>query len=284
MTFDAYELSARQGRPVELLEFTDGTDTWRYAVRDQDYTWNGQTWTAETIQRGRIQQSGKLDQERLELRFPSGNTMARRFLDGLGEAVTSVTVRRGHDGDPAAEFVVAWKGRVLGAAISGDVITLTCESIFTAMRRHGLRRRWQRTCSHALYGRGCNLNQADFAEGPFAVGAVSQTAVTVPGAAAQPDGYYSGGLIDAEGASRFILRHTGGQLVLSRAHDAMAAAVAQAGYGLNYGNYYGGVPATLYPGCDRTLQTCEQRFANNANFGGWPWIPKKNPMGGSSIV
>ena len=39
----------------------------------------------------------------------------------------------------------------------------------------------------------------------------------------------------------------------------------------------------LYPGCDRTLATCTAKFGNSANFGGFPFIPTKNPFGGSPI-
>jgi len=40
----------------------------------------------------------------------------------------------------------------------------------------------------------------------------------------------------------------------------------------------------IYPGCDRVRATCESKFDNLDNFGGFPWIPTKNPFGGSSIV
>ena len=51
----------------------------------------------------------------------------------------------------------------------------------------------------------------------------------------------------------------------------------------NSGTYVawkGGVGAvTLHPGCDRTLATCKGRFANQINYGGFPWIPGQNPYG-----
>ena len=38
-----------------------------------------------------------------------------------------------------------------------------------------------------------------------------------------------------------------------------------------------------YPGCDGTWNTCINKFNNWKNYGGQPWIPIKNPMGGESI-
>jgi hypothetical protein len=35
---------------------------------------------------------------------------------------------------------------------------------------------------------------------------------------------------------------------------------------------------SYYPGCDRTRLTCSLKFGNIANFGGFPWVPQKNPF------
>jgi hypothetical protein len=41
---------------------------------------------------------------------------------------------------------------------------------------------------------------------------------------------------------------------------------------------------TLYPGCDHTLGAAGcAKFANTDNFGGTPFIPNKNPFGGTAI-
>jgi hypothetical protein len=40
----------------------------------------------------------------------------------------------------------------------------------------------------------------------------------------------------------------------------------------------------MYAGCDHLLATCRDRFSNVANFGGFPWIPQKNPFSGDAIV
>ena len=284
MTFEAFEQSARQGRPVELFEFVQGAQTWRFTSYDEDYSWNGHMWAAETIGRGRISQSGKADQAGMSLKFPRSNPLAAAFLSGLVEQVTSLTVRRGHLGDPDEEFTVSWKGRVVGGQGDGPEITLSCESAFTSLRRQGLRRRWQRNCPHALYGRGCKLDKASFAEGPFAVSGISGLTVSVPDAALRPDGWYTGGMLEAEDSLRFILAHAGNQLVLSRPFIALADAVAAAGWDRAWDQQWSGAPVVLYPGCDRTETTCNSKFANGLNFGGWRYIPRKNPMGGSSIV
>ena len=45
-----------------------------------------------------------------------------------------------------------------------------------------------------------------------------------------------------------------------------------------------GVAFEAFAGCDRTFATCQSKFGNSLNFGGFPWIPAKNPFAGDSIV
>jgi hypothetical protein len=56
------------------------------------------------------------------------------------------------------------------------------------------------------------------------------------------------------------------------------------GYGYSYGNSYGSQTVNLYPGCNKSMDHCINRFDNILNYGGFPWIPGKNPFGGTSIV
>ncbi|MEW6169845.1 MAG: phage BR0599 family protein [Pseudomonadota bacterium] len=62
------------------------------------------------------------------------------------------------------------------------------------------------------------------------------------------------------------------------AHSADSITLAAVPPGLSVG-----ATVVLYPGCDHTLSTCESKFGNSANFGGFPFIPTKNPFGGSPI-
>ena len=44
-----------------------------------------------------------------------------------------------------------------------------------------------------------------------------------------------------------------------------------------------GDTVTAYPGCDHDNSTCSGKFANIDNYGGFPFIPEKNPMDGTSV-
>jgi len=96
--------------------------------------------------------------------------------------------------------------------------------------------------------------------------------VTVNAAAAQPFGWYAGGYLEYDvvtGISerRFITDHTSGALTLTTVPAGLVV----------------GATVRVYPGCDHTLATCASKFGNAANYGGFPFMPTKNPFDGSPL-
>ncbi len=97
--------------------------------------------------------------------------------------------------------------------------------------------------------------------------AVEGATLRVSGLSSKPDGFFSKGLLLSTSAgAREIVSHAGEAVVLRRALPGLSA----------------GDPVTLRAGCDKTKETCDAR-GNIANFGGWPFIPWKNPMTGDPV-
>lgn len=206
--------------------------------------------------------------------FPISDGWARRFLGPPGDPVT-LTMFRGHHHDPSGEVVAWWKGRVVSGRAEGERIILRCESVFTSMKRLGVRAVYQRTCRHALYSGGCGLDLASWqtAGTVSAIGA-RKVGLTIAEAAAQPDGYFTGGILQHGAALAYIARHSGTSVRLSARLPALEDDLAA----------NGSAAVLLAPGCDLSRRTCANKFSNVENYGGFPWIPGKNPFGGSSIV
>ena len=284
MTYQTIDSSIQDGAVVELYEFNQGSSVWRFTNAALDYTWGGFVWAAAPISRDEITQNSEMNQAGITLSFPIDNAFAFQFIADLQEQVTTVTLRRGHVSDVDDEFVVYWKGRVAASSVDEVQINLNCESVFTSLRRPGLRAVYQRLCRHALYRRGCNVDKAAYALATH-VNSGSGTALAVQAAAVSPDGWYTGGMIvDSDGGARFILSHIGASLILSRPSTALDATITNSGWNKSWNGNWNGAGVTLYPGCNHDRQTCNDKFGNLPNFGGFPFIPTKNPFGGSSIV
>lgn len=284
MTYEAFEISGYSGTPVELYDFVQGSLHYRYTSACTDVIYGGYTYSAIPLTRENITQNDEMNQAGISIKLPRDNTLASLLSSVLQEAVCTLTIFRGHTEDPDHEFAVYWRGRVVGISVDGSDALLNCESVYTSLRRAGLRARYQKMCRHSLYGRGCFVDKSAFGV-TYPISQVSGVTATIPGAAGHADGWFTGGMLQApDGSLRFIMQHVGDILALSRVHVQLASDVQGSGWGQNYGNLYGGVPVILYPGCDHSMETCNLKFSNLPNYGGFPFIPTKNPMGGSSIV
>lgn len=282
MTYDLAETSTAEGQPYFLYLFAEGDQVWRFTSRAASWTSpagtiadeaEDLTWEASAVSHGSVVQSSDPRRVDLSVSFPLSDPFARRYLGPRGRAVTTLTIFRGHEQVPA-EVVAHWKGRVVSARLNGQHITLRCESLFTAMRREGVRAKYQRLCRHALYSRGCRLDIEAFFVGGTAT-ARSALQITVAEAAFLPGGWFRGGVLRHAGLLGFITGHVGDTLTLAGRMPELEAAIDD--------------PETVAlvkfaPGCDLRRDTCKAKFDNLLNFGGFPDIPGRNPFGGTSII
>ncbi len=103
---------------------------------------------------------------------------------------------------------------------------------------------------------------------PGTVLAVTGTTLRVAAAATQPDGYFVAGLVSTLDGQRMIVGQAGDALTLIAPLPILAA----------------GMSVELFAGCDHATATCQARFNNLAHYGGFPFIPGKNPFAGDAIV
>jgi uncharacterized phage protein (TIGR02218 family) len=286
MTYASIEASTAEGRPYFLYQFIEATQVWRFTSQAGDWTSAGSggdtiTWDAAAVAHGDVVQTSEIERGRLELTWPLSHPFARRFLTPMGNQPMTLTIFRGHE-QVLGETVAHWKGRVVGAEVEGQRIILQAESVFSTLRRAGVRAKYQRLCRHALYGRGCGLDIALHWQSDV-ITSVAVNAVIIPQAAEMPDGWYRGGVLRFGTELGFITDHTGPTLTLSRPMPDLAASIATPEVDPDTGEPMP-VLADIAPGCDLRAATCAAKFGNLANFGGFPEIPGRNPFGGSSIV
>lgn len=266
MSYDTPESSVDQGQPYFLYLFDNGVTPARFCSDPVTLTKMGEDWLPSPVAHADIEQTGNIEKNSNELTFPLSDVYAKTLLTPANE-VTSVTVWRGHHTDLSEEHRVVWKGRVVNAKSGKQNIKITVESIFTSMRRPGCRARYQRTCRHALYFAGCDLNVDDF-KTAGSVSAISGLQLTVSAAALQPDGYYKAGLVVFNGLYGWVGVHVGDKLTLIGAVDGLA----------DYFAANGSVPIDIAPGCDLSESTCATKFGNFLNYGGFKNMSDNNPF------
>ena len=269
MSYEAIELSEDKGSPIELYEFQYGPTTYRYTSADEDIVISGVgTYLSVPCGRQKIENAQDSGKTPVTFQITRKAEITDIFLASPPTTIIDFTIRRFHYGD--SERVIFWFGRVVNVKYYEDTVEFRCESIQTSMKRPALRRFYQLQCPHVLYGSDCaapeNLFQAN-----AVVEAVAGLVLTSSVFGLKPAQYYRGGYIAISAAPtsefRYITDHTGNTITINLPSPKL----------------YQGVPITISPGCDHTLTTCKDKFNNLANYGGFPYIPTKNPMGNVQI-
>lgn len=258
----------------ELFRIAVETDIWTLTSHDVDQIYDSgsgdEVYVKTAIDRTEIESKKEITKASVTINIPIDHPLAKFMLITYFEQSVTMTIFEDVDGSVS----VFWKGRLASIQPSNTTLSLVFESIFTSLRRPGLRATFQRTCRFALYGRGCNLNPDDF-DVAATVSTISGNTLTVPAASGQPDGYYLGGMLAApDGTLSYIVGHVGTTINLQRISKSLIAAFALTG---------AATAVTLYPGCDHSRLTCHTKFNNVLNYGGFDWIPSKNPMGDSIV-
>ncbi len=266
MTYEAYESGAAVGSPYFLYLFDNGLTQTRLTSDLLETTYLAETWTPSPIAHSDIEQNGNVDKAGIDLTFPNADEFARSFLGGVTDT-TTITIFRGHRGDPDAEFNTYWKGRLVGATSGGTKITLRAESVFTSLKRTGCRARYQKNCRFALYSYGCNVDIDDY-KIAATVTAQNGLILTVDEAALAANGWYKGGIVIFEGHYGFVMSHTTNKLSLMANVRAISEALE-----------LGPVDVFIAPGCDLSTGAngCA-KFSNILNYGGFPVMSSTNPF------
>jgi len=268
VSYNTIEISAHSSHVYELYKFSRNNRSWFYTSHDEDVVYDGNTYLSTPINSPEYEQSPDANRNPITISLPIDNNFIREFIASPPTVVTTVTIYRGHVGD--SEVLAIWLGRLTNVKFGVQDADLRIESVFSSLKRPCLRYRYQRNCPHDLYGAGCKIDKVDYATDTI-ITLVDAVTITSYEASLKPDGYYDGGIItwDNAGAEthRFILSHVGSTVI----------------FDLPFGSVASGAVLTLYPGCNRTLNTCDTKFGNTDNYGGQPFYPEKNPFTGDII-
>lgn len=270
MTFDEIERSNYDGVPTRLYEFALGdTARWRYANGVQDVTLRGDIYTAVTASDSGIVQSGDVQNDDFTITLPADAEITRLFIGTPPSLSIYVIARDINRGAPDAPVV--WAGTVKnGKRTSLGAYEIVCKTLTASLNRLGVRLGWGRGCPHALYDRNCKVNKTLFATAVQITG-LTGSSFTAP-VASLGNNYLAGGFLEFDllpgvKETRAIEAHVGNQVYLLGASD-----------GLKVDDW-----VTVYPGCDLTTPTCEGKFNNLSNYGGYPMMPTKSPFDGDPV-
>lgn len=264
------EKSVYGGKPIECYWFHNSTNDYRYTSADEDIILGGETYEAIPITRGNLESNPEIHASELKINLPKDNTFAISHMNGEIDDYIFVTIYRFHSDSPT-DYYTYWKGRTIGVNMSfpNSQFSINCESIFSSLKRNGLKLRFSRLCNATLYQDRCGVDKSSYEfEGDILQISTDGTNLFVDGAVDEDLYYFLGGYLSYAGSLRHIVKHVDNLIVISRKIVGLEV--------LN--------TVKMYPGCDKNINTCINKFNNLENFRGCPYIPVRNPFDGRSII
>lgn len=266
MSWNQFEHSTADGRPVTLYEFVRGDVLfYRYTNADKDIDLNGHVWKAQAISDSGLSVGSG---DNLDVIVPSDNPVARLFRGVSPSRPVRIRIYRWHVDDTSAEFKTVWIGTIKEAKREAiDRTRLVTASLASTFTRVGLRLTYGRACPYALYDHNCNVDPASFGVSGFVIDSLDGAEITVTLLPAElENGWFTGGYV--EWATEGITERRG-----LKVQDGNVIGVIGGTSGLSEG-----LAITLFPGCNRTISQCAEKFSNHLNYGGQPHMPGKSPF------
>ncbi len=245
---------------VELYAFEGASGSFYLTPHEFDVELYGERYERCPLERSALALGAEAAKSALELKLPPDHALVRHLLQATltGEA-TAVRLRI-----VQREYWwlsgTRWMGCVLGVEVADDAARIRCESAQVSLKRIGLRRLYSRACSHVLYSAACGAKPiAAWATVVQVLGRSVEFDGGVPAAVA---GTLAGGWLETDAGARHMIvseSTVGVELLYPVAIEV-------------------GTGVQLTAGCDHSTSTCQSRFDNLDNYGGFPFIPTKNPF------
>lgn len=247
------------GSPVELYTFQRGQSVWRHTSSDTSQTFSGLTYTPAGIKRASIEQKQDTPGIQVDVTLPLALSVIQALMVATGEPMYCSIQRVQPSTTPIKQTLL---GKVISTKYADDVATCTIATAEYDFKKQIPAKLVARTCQWAVYEPGCGANAADFAHDTTIDSIAGQT-ITLTSLADSTDDVYTNGMLRLDsGRILFIVKQTGLDCIVwaELPPDCIA-----------------GASVTAYQGCDKQFSTCETKFANAENFGGFPNLPTVNP-------
>ena len=267
MSWDAIETSTESAQPVEVYTLQIGADTpFRYTSAEDEVTIGGDTYVPRAITSDKTSAGDQTAQE-YSITLPGDDAFCLNYAQTLPGKLVTVVVSRYHRTDtPTPELRTFFDGVVESVQFTknGHTAKVTARPRIAASGRIMPIDGYQTQCNNVLYEGYCQADPNSSANrlADAAVASVVGRTLTVAGAAAFPDGWFTAGRasIDGESDHRMIIGHVANTIELLTNFPSEPTTV------------------TLRAGCAHTLPVCVAKFGQGTNFRGFHAVPTRNPF------
>ncbi|MGU3311829.1 DUF2163 domain-containing protein [Acinetobacter sp. M5A5_2a] len=192
---------------------------------------------------------------------PVAQAFHNGILDGARFKLERIFMDANTPTDTSAGALILFEGRIVEPELDRYVINASVVSDVDNLKLQMPRNLYTPGCLNTLFDGACGLDRANFAVNTTI--AASSTPSRIICELSQPQGWFTQGVVEfVEGVNigikRTVRLHESGALILTLPLLEMPEI---------------GEAIRVYPGCDKRLETCTNRFNNRARFRGAPFVP-----------
>ena len=272
----AYLNTTKYMQSCDLYEFVLKTGvSYYYADTDTNVVYGGHTYVADgpVITRTQIKLTSEVSVDKLTVTI---NATEKDTIGGVqiiavahngGFEGARVRLRRAFfENNVIVDVVDLFNGYAEVKQGGGMTLQLEVKSVVQKLNAEWPQNRYYPLCPYSVYSEQCGLNVSNYRQRVAVTSVPAHNTVTVN--TSVPDGYYDAGGIEwlsgpLVGQSTQILRSQNGQLLFMSPSEAQP----------EIGN-----EAFIYPGCDKTADTCRTKFNNFSRNRATPYVPRKETI------
>lgn len=264
--YDIADQAEYGSEPVELFQFL-GPQNLFLTTAQENIIFGGNTYVPAQINHDEIKNTDEITKQTLRLQIRDDTNLLQEFIAGVPLANTAINLYRHIYG--LDEIRLLWTGRIVSVSFNANgYAEISCDSIFTTLQHVGLRAHFQRQCRHVLFSPRCGIKEAKYSTIESITAMEGGTIITTPQSQSATPGHYTTGMIHFNGLYRLIIDHSGGKFTISGPLKGLGV----------------GSQITSIRGCQHTFDFCQTVFNNTDNYGGFPFLPDKNPFGNDPVI
>ncbi len=257
---------------IYQITFTDNSIAY-FTSHDKDIAYGGNTYQAIPITRSPVRYHTNLQVDKVDISLGLVGIQIGTKSLSIPEVIRRDFIRNAHVKIYIIDYITLTDVKLIfegwatgGITYNAGICTVSVGSLLDKLKDKFPKLIYSEFCNHQLYNSYCGLTKSTYlVQDSTGAGTTTQLIYSTAFAfTAQAGGYWNKGEIkmtsgNNDGVSRSILKHYDGYVKLTIPYFESVAV---------------GDTFDVWPGCDKSGKTCDEKFSNYSEFFGFEYIPK----------
>ena len=284
MSYQALDESIQDGQPIELYRFSNNEEVFTLTSGQEEVEFDSETYVPTPMSRANTLLTSIEASSTLEITMPSTEDFVRRYINTVPASLDSVIVRRFHSTDGGTpEVIVLLSGVVSSVTFKNDLASIVVDRGTADLDQTIPKQSSRGNCNHIHYDNRCKVAIGSFSligdvsaildggftiDINFGVNVVAATGFAFSAQMTDDPTYFDVGHLE-RGSFEFRMMQS---------IDDQGSNTGRLGLLVPFQTISVGSAMRMAAGCSHTVSACVNKFSNIINYGGFPFVPERNPF------